>query len=86
MTILEVILKKHAIGLLESLRSEPRRFTDLRKVVSNEKTLSARLKELKKVGVIESTLLKEKDRDYVAYTITSKGTETLKLVKTLENL
>jgi len=71
---LSFLEKKYTAKLLLSLfKNKQQRFKDMKKTIPREATLSARIKELEDLGLIQSTVTKEKRRKFFAYNLTQKG-------------
>jgi len=72
-SILQLILQPYTIDLLHAVESGPKRFSDLKKHVKNDMTLSAKLSKLVGYGLIEIVPLKTGKRYTNGYIITKKG-------------
>ncbi len=84
---LKVLERKNTAKLLLSLLGkEPKRFKDLKKVVSREATLSVRIQELEELKLIQSIVVKEKRRKFFAYQLTNKGQEIGSLLHKIEKI
>ncbi len=70
---LKIVGRPYAGQLLEELSFEPKRFKDLEVLVPVKTTLSKRLKELEEAGMLESTIIKGRNkRSYKGYKVTEK--------------
>ncbi len=78
---MELLYKKFIIEIIVALKDEPLAFNEIQsrlKVYSD--TLSRRLKELEKLGVIEASITKDDKGKRVRYKLTSKGNKIAPLL------
>lgn len=81
--IIQLVMQPYVLDILHLL-DEPKRFNDLRTCVKNGRTLSLKLTQLLKYGLIEKSPLKNEKGSYVnSYIISKKGRE---FVKKLEKI
>lgn len=81
--IIQLVMQPYVLDILNEL-DKPRRFNDLRECVKNGRTLSLKLSQLLKQGLIEKSPLKDEKGSYVnSYVISKKGKE---IVKKLEKM
>lgn len=91
---MDLLYKKFLIEIIVALKNEPLAFNEIQsriKIYSD--TLSRRLKELEKLGVIEAIITNEDKGKRVRYRLTAKGNkiaplliEAIKILKTAEKL
>lgn len=91
---MDLLYKKFFIEIIVALKNEPLAFNEIQsriKIYSD--TLSRRLKELEKLGVIEAIITKEDKGKRVRYRLTAKGNkiaplliEATKILETAEKL
>ena len=82
----ELLARKGAFYVLEKIEElgGTARFKDLYRDFPGTPTLlSKRVKELRKLGLVEKTLV---NGEYIGYKLTEKGRKALKLLRELENL
>lgn len=81
---IDLLSKRHALTILWLLQQEsPRRFTDFRNSLEiNPVTLSQRLSELEKAGILTRTAFKQTP-PRVDYALTGKGEDLLPLMDAL---
>lgn len=73
--------KKFLIDIIITLKDEPLAFNEIQsrlKIYSD--TLSRRLKELEKLGIIETSITQEEKRKRVRYKLTAKGNKIAPLL------
>jgi DNA-binding HxlR family transcriptional regulator len=75
------VLQPYVLPILRALDGEPKRFLDLKKVVTNETTLSAKLSQLLNSGMIEAVPVKAGKRYVSAYKLTLSGRGVLKALE-----
>jgi len=82
---LEMLGKRHTLGILWALRQQsPRRFTELKRATNvNAVTLTERLQELEECGIVTRTVYNELP-PRVDYGLTKKGDDLLVLMDALE--
>lgn len=82
---LEMLGKRHTLGILWALKQQsPRRFTDIKRATSvNAVTLTDRLQELEKCGILERKVYNELP-PRVEYGLTKKGDDLLVLMDSME--
>ena len=78
---LAVLEKKWNIRLLAHLHGkEPQRFKELLKICDRDATLSARLKELERHGLIEAIPVKAHSQKFFAYQLKPEGNRVANLL------
>ena len=75
LNLLQLVLQPYTLSILHGLENEPKRFSDLKKYVKNDMTLSTKLSRLVSYGLIEIVPLKTGKRYTNGYIITKKGKE-----------
>lgn len=80
--IFRIASKPYGFEILSNLYKNPKRFTDLKEVCPNDKTLTLRLNEFKKVKLVKTTINKYKEREFIHYNITELGK---KIIQSVEN-
>lgn len=82
---LELLGRRHVLSILWALRqASPRRFTELKRATSvNAVTLTQRLQELQRAGVVERRVYNELP-PRVEYGLTPKGRDLLVIMDQLE--
>ena len=78
-----LILERYTLDILNAVKKQPKRFTELTKYIKNETTLAAKLNKLKAHGLIEFVPMKLSDRYVNAYGLSEKGR---KIMKELEKI
>jgi DNA-binding HxlR family transcriptional regulator len=84
--LLKLLAKKGSKEILLELRKEPRRFKELKELLTpkiNERTLARRLIELETAGLL-SRKVSAKRPPSTIYELTERGKEALKLIIKLE--
>ena len=81
--IITILSKKGTFKILNLLAEAPKRYNELRKTVSSDKTLSQRLKELESGQLIETISQKSGSRSFIHYRITDKAVKIMAKVKEL---
>ena len=86
MDILKAISKKGAREILLNLKQRGElTYTEIEALISNPRTTSRRLNELCEIGIIKRKVLSDKYRS-VAYSLTPKGEEVLKILTMVEEI
>lgn len=91
---MDLLYKKFLIEIIVALKGEPLAFNEIQdrlKIYSD--TLSRRLKELEKLGIIEASITQEDKGKRVRYRLTAKGNklapmliEAVKILESAEKL
>ncbi len=91
---MDLLYKKFLIDIILALKDEPLAFNEIQdriKIYSD--TLSRRLKELEKLGIIEASITQEKSGKRVRYRLTGKGkkiapllTQAVEIIESTEKL
>ena len=84
--IVKLLARAFAIEILQALNKVPLRFVDLKDYCPNDRTRALRLKELRKIGFIITTVKEIENHSYIHYQITEKGRKALQLLNELERL
>ena len=84
--IVKLLARAFAIEILQALNEVPLRFVDLKDYCPNDRTRALRLKELRKIGFIITTVKEIENHSYIHYQITEKGRKALQLLNELEKL
>ncbi|MHC1627835.1 MAG: winged helix-turn-helix transcriptional regulator [Candidatus Nezhaarchaeales archaeon] len=83
---LRILGRAFAIEIMEELSKRALRFVDLKNCCPNDRTRSLRLKELKKLGLIDVVVKDVGGRYSIHYQLTEKGRRALKLINELREL
>lgn len=84
---LELLEKRWNMQILAFLLDkQPARFKELTKVCSREATLTFRVKELQKNGLIEATPINTRDEKYFAYKLTSRGSQIAQKIHEIKRI
>jgi DNA-binding HxlR family transcriptional regulator len=79
----DFIFQPYMVEILKALKT-PKRFNELAKTIKNKGTLSKKLSDLKKLGLIISTPI-EIDSNYAnGYTLSEKGKDTLRKLESIK--
>ena len=78
---IEMLGRKGALMILDSLARSPKRYNELRETCSSDRTLSLRLKELEDSGLIGGIRKKSGGRYAVYYSMTERGREVIEKIK-----
>lgn len=81
--IISVLSKKGTLKILTMLTESPKRYNELRKTVSSDKTISQRLRELEANKLIETISQKSGSRFFIHYRITEKAVKIMIKIKEL---
>ena len=82
--ILESVAKAKGLELLKALRT-PKRWSELREVAKGDnKSLTNRMNEFIKLGLVEPTLLKDSPKGSKAYVLTDFGRFVLQKLEEIE--
>lgn len=76
--LLTFLLERYVLDILNILKHSPKRFSDLKKSIKNERTLSLKLSKLLDFGLIEPAPIKIKGRYVNSYMISQKGRDAVK--------
>jgi len=81
-----ILFNNFIFDILEDLKGDSKRFTDLYNSCHNEATRSKKLKELEKCGIIERQFIKKhfKKQKVIAYSLTEKGKKILKHLESIK--
>ncbi|MDE1823618.1 MAG: winged helix-turn-helix transcriptional regulator [Candidatus Micrarchaeota archaeon] len=81
--ILRLVLQPYSIEILEALRADAKRFSELKQYVANERTLSLKLSKLLESDLIK-VVPKKTEKKYVnTYKISEKGLHVLEKIEKL---
>jgi DNA-binding HxlR family transcriptional regulator len=82
--VLQIVLEAHSLSLLRALNVKTCRFKDLQPLINNDKTLSIKLKRLKKYRLLEIVPISDDDRYFTGYKITERGKKLLKAIEDIK--
>jgi len=82
--LFRIASKPYGFEILNFIYNSPKRFTDLKKICPNDKTLTIRLNDLKEARLITTRIEKIKDRDFIHYVLTETGVSILQSVQDYE--
>ena len=81
--LIKLLGKTGSLEILEEL-NQPKRYSQIKHLVSSDKTLSERLKELEENKLITTVIIKIANRPFIHYQLTSKGNDVLKKIKEIK--
>jgi len=73
--------RPYGFEILNFLYDNPKRFTDLKKVCPNDKTLTVRLSEMTHARLIGKKIIKVNKRDFIHYFLTEAGVTIIQSVQ-----
>lgn len=83
-SLIEILGKTGALKILELLEVAPRRYNELKRTCSSDRTLAQRLKELEECDLVETISQKAEGRFFVHYRVTEKGKNVFSKVKEIK--
>ncbi|RLI77470.1 transcriptional regulator [Archaeoglobales archaeon] len=81
--VLKVLSKSGGYEILKALKNE-KRWSLLEGLVKDKRTLSFRLKELKRLGIVEIKKVEDTPKGTTVYSLTPFGKKLLKVLENLE--
>lgn len=79
--MLQIILKPYTLNILQTLVNQRKRYSDLKKQVKNDRTLSLKLSTLQDHGLIKMVHVKISGKYVNLYEITNDGKNLLERLK-----